>query len=87
MVFCVCVGHTVVGGFNNAIGARKCIRRLAPGCKPQIKKCHPIQREERVAKHRSNEAQRGQITAVETYNPTTGMSKKIRLIRPGEFRL
>lgn len=83
----VCVGRTVVGGFNNVSGALECLRYLAPGCHPTVKKCHPILQKKRVAKHRSNEARRGLITAVETYNPTTGMRKKIRLIKPGEFIL
>lgn len=75
MVFCVCVGHTVVGGFNNADGARKCIRRLASGCKPQIKKCHPILTE-RVAKYCSNETRQ-----IINYKPSP------RMLKPGEFTL
>ena len=85
MAVYVCVGRTVVGGFADMIGVYKCLKQLAPGCNPQVKKCRPIQAEKRAAKDRSNEARHGQITGIETYNPTTGMRKKITLLRPGEF--
>lgn len=68
----VTVGRTVVGSFANQRDAMKCIRMIAPGCKPQIKKgYHPQQA---VAKMRnSNEARQ--------------QTNRVVYLRPGEFKL
>lgn len=71
----ICVGRTVVGAFTSDLGKARCINALAPGCAPQVKKCHPILTEKRVAKHCSNEAQQ---LGVRCYS---------RMLKRGEFIL
>lgn len=74
----ISVGRTVVGAFTSQQAMFRCIKQLAPGCGPQIKKCHPIPTdvcpaEKRVAKYRSNEARQE--------------TSRVLYLRPGEFEL
>lgn len=36
----IVVGKTVVGAFSTSAGLVRCLRMLAPGCNPKIKKDH-----------------------------------------------
>lgn len=81
MVTYITVGSTVVGAFefHGSAAMARCLKMLAPGVRPHIKKCPP-QCKPRRTQTRSNEA-RSVTNSVGDYRSYP------RQLLPGEFKL
>ena len=75
----IAVGKHIVGVFADSRAALKIVRRIAPGCKPEIKKCRHTGGTNVAAKYCSNETR--QFVKCTTYK------RYPRMLKAGEFTL